>query len=283
VTALILRMTEDLQIRNYTPATIRRYVDAVTHVSKHFELPPDKLTPELVRQYLVNLIQKKKSVSTLKQVVCGVRFFFRQTLGRDFPTHLVPFPRSEARRPEILSREEVAALVNATANLKHFTLLATTYGLGVRVAELTRLCVADIDRARLVIRVVQGKGRKDRDLPLSKDLLVLFEKYWRAYRPQKWLFPGQPSDRPLSKDAVEKVCEQACKRAGLRKHTTPHSLRHAFATHLLEAGVSLGVVQQLLGHNSLRTTQRYVHATPDALQAVRTYVDGFLTFLNPTI
>jgi Site-specific recombinase XerD len=143
--------------------------------------------------------------------------------------------------------------------------------------------VTDIDRARMIIRVLQAKGHKDREVPLSKDLLELLEKYWRAYRPQKWLFPGQPSDKPISKDAVEKVCEQACKRSRLTKHVTPHSLRHAFATHLLEAGVGLGVVQRLLGHNSLRTTQRYIHVTPEALQAVRTYIDGFLTFLNPSI
>jgi site-specific recombinase XerD len=276
-------MTEDLRIRNYAPKTIERYVAALAQVSRHYKLSPDLLTPELVRKYLVGLVQKKVSVSSLKMVVCAVRFFFRQTLGRDFPTHLIPFPRSEVRVPAILTREEVVGLVNATNNLKHFALLATTYGTGVRVSELTRFQVTDIDRARLVIRVLQAKGHKDREVPLSKDLLELLEKYWRAYRPQKWLFPGQPSDRPLSKDAVEKVCEQACRRSGLAKRATPHSLRHAFATHLLEAGVSLGVVQRLLGHNSLRTTQRYIHVTPDALQAVRTYVDGFLTFLNPSI
>lgn len=283
MTDLSLRMTEDLRIRNYAQTTIKRYVEAVTQVAKHYNVSLDQLTPELVRKYLLKLVNEKKSVSLLKQVVCAIRFFFRQTLGRDFPTHLIPFPRSETRLPAILSRDEVIALVNAATNLKHFTMLATTYGIGVRVSELTRLQVADIDSARLVIRVLQAKGHKDRELPLSKDLLELLRKYWRAHRPQKWLFPGQRANQPITKDSVEKVCELACKRSGLTKHVTPHSLRHAFATHLIEAGVSLAVVQQLLGHNSLRTTQRYVHVTPDALQAVRTYVDGFLTFLNPTL
>ena len=282
VIVLLQRMTEDLQIRKYSPKTVKRYVEAVAQVSKYLNVPPDKFTPELVRKYLVGLVAKDRSASLLKQVVCAVRFFFRNTLGQDFPQHLIPFPRSETRIPAILSRTEVVALVNATVNLKHLTMLATTYSTGVRVSELTHLQVTDIDSPRMLIRVVQAKGKKDREVPLSKDLLDLLRKYWRAYRPSKWLFPGQPSDRPITKDSVERICDRARKKAGLTKHTTPHGLRHAFATHLVEAGVSLMVVQQLLGHSSPRTTQRYVHVTPEAQQAVRAYVDGFLTFLKPS-
>ncbi len=282
MTVLRRRMTEDLAIRNYAAATIRRYIEAVAQLARHYNRSPDLLTTEDVRAFLVALVERGVSTSLLKQIVCAVRFLFRVTLGRDFPTRLIPFPRSERRLPVILSRAEVVALLRAVTNLKHRALLTTAYATGVRVSELARIQVTDIDRQRMILRVRQGKGRKDREAPLPQELLDLLRTYWLADRPRPWLFPGQRSDRPISKDAVEKICQGACAKAGLTKRATPHSFRHAIATHLIEDGISIRAVQELLGHKSLRTTQQYMHLTPQATQAVRSSLDGLLAFLKPS-
>lgn len=274
------RMIEDLQIRKYSPRTVRRYVEVVAQIARHYNRSPDLLTPEDVRKYLVFQVSREVSVSLLKQIVCGLRFLFRATLGRDFPTHLIPFPRQEHRIPVILSPSEVASLILAVTNLKHRALLATAYGTGARVTELTHLKVTDIDSKRMVVSIRQGKGHMDREVPLPPLLLELLRKYWKKYRPQTWLFPGLRPDRPISKDAVEKACGAACRRADLKKHATPHSLRHAFATHLLEAGESIRVVQELLGHKSVRTTQGYTHVTPEARNSVRDTVNSLPAFQN---
>lgn len=280
MTPLRQRMIQDLKIRKYSPRTIRRYVEVVAQVARHYNRSPDLITPEDVRAYLVSLVEEEASVSQLKQVVCAFRFLFRATLGRDFPTHLIPFPREENKIPVILSVNEVAALVLAPTNLKHRTLLATGYGTGARVSELAHLKVKDIDSQRMFVYIRQGKGRKDREIPLAPPLLDLLRTYWRKYRPSDWLFPGGRPDEPISKDTIEKVCAIACSRAGLTKHTTPHSLRHAFATHLMDVGVPMRVIQELLGHKSLRTTARYAHLTPEANQLVREKVSSLPAFIN---
>jgi site-specific recombinase XerD len=273
-------MTDDLEIRKYAPPTVRRYLGVVAQLARHYKRSPDQLTPEDVRKYLILLVGRKASTSLLKQVVCAVRFLFRVTLGRDFPTRLIPFPRTQRRLPVILTRENVVALLTALTNLKHRALLTTAYATGARVSELAHLQVTDIDSERMVVRFRQGKGGKDREVPMPEELLELLREYWKAYRPRPWLFPGQQADRPISKDAVEKACEKACRKARLTKHATPHSLRHAFATHLLEAGESLRAVQEFLGHNSLRTTQRYTHVTPEAVHAVRRRLGNLLGVLQ---
>jgi integrase/recombinase XerD len=273
-------MTEDLQIRNYSPRTVSRYIEVVAQIARHYNRSPDRLTPEDVRKYLVLQVSRNVSVSLLKQIVCGVRFLFRATLGRDFPTHLIPFPRKEQRLPVILSRKEVASLFSVVTNLKHRALLATAYGTGARVSELIHLKVTDIDSQRMVVCIRQGKGQKDREVPLAPRLLELLRAYWKKYHPRLWLFPGVRPDRPISKDAVQRTCKKACRRAGLNKHATPHSLRHAFATHTVEDGASLRVLQELLGHKSGRTTQRYTHVTQEALGSVRDTVNNLPAFLN---
>lgn len=274
------RMIEDLRIRNYSARTIRRYVEVVAHLSRYFKRSPDRLTPEDVRKYLVFQVSRKVSVSLLKQIVCATRFLFRFTLGRQFPTHLIPFPRDERRIPVILTADEVAALVRGAVNLKHRAVLATLYGTGVRLTELTLLKIEDIDSKRMVITVRQGKGRKDREVPLPPRLLDLLRTYWRKYRPKVWLFPGQKADQPISRSTVQEACATARLRAGLKKHATPHSLRHAFATHLLESGKSLAAVQEFLGHARLRTTQLYAHVTPDAVEAARKAIDAQPAFAD---
>lgn len=280
MTPLRQRMIQDLKIRKYSPRTIRRYVEVVAQVARHYHRSPDLLTPEDIRTYLISLVEEEASVSQLKQVVCGFRFLFRATLGLEFPTHLIPFPREEYKIPVILTVNEVASLVLAPANLKHRTILATAYGTGARVSELAHLRVQDIDSQRMIASIRQGKGRKDREIPLAPPLLELLRTYWRKYRPSGWLFPGGRSGHAISKDSIEKVCAEACAKAGLSKHATPHSLRHAFATHLLEAGVHIRVIQELLGHKSLRTTARYAHLTPEAVQFVREKLAALPAFIS---
>ena len=274
MTVLRRRMLEDLAIRKYSPATIQRYIEVVAKIAKHYSRSPDRLNFGEIRAYLVFLVQQQKaSRSLLRQVVCSLRFLFRVTLGRRFSVRHLPFPRGQRRLPVILSREEVAALLGAITNLKHRALLCTAYATGLRVSELAHLRITDIDPGRRVIHLRLGKGQKDRDLPLSGGLLELLRTYWRAFRPKTWLFPGQSPERPISKDSIEKVCTRARERAGLTKHATPHSLRHAFATHLLEDGYDIRIVQELLGHGSVRTTQLYTHVTVDVLRSVRSPFD----------
>ena len=277
---LRLRMMQDLEIRKYSPRTVDRYIQVVARIAKFYNLHPARLSHEQIRDYLIHLAVKLgRSRSLIRQVVCALRFFFTKTLKRSvsFAVDNLPFPRKERRLPVVLSRAEVAALIAATRNLKHRAMLSTTYSTGVRVSELARLGVADIDSQRMVIHVRCGKGAVDRDVQLSPALLTLLRSYWREYKPKDWLFPGQDQSRPISKDTVEKVCGKARARAGLTKRATPHSLRHAFATHNLEIGVGLRVVQFLLGHRSLRTTQLYTHVTSEILAKVPHLLDHLPT------
>jgi site-specific recombinase XerD len=256
-------MLEDLQIRQYSPTTIRIYLHAVAEFAQHFGKRPDQLGPEHIRRYQLFLIKEKKiSRFTCIQVVCALRFFYTHTLGRKIAIERIPFPRRERKLPLILSREEVKALLEAPQSLRHRALLAILYSCGLRVAEVTQLKVSDIDSARHVLRVRHGKGRKDRQTLLPAKLLELLRCYWRTRRPAEWLFPGADSTRPISAKAVFLACRQAGQRAGLTKPVHPHSLRHAFATHLLEAGVNLRTIQILLGHANLETTARYLQV-PD--------------------
>lgn len=271
MTELRQRMHQDLKIRNYALTTTQRYIEVVAGIARYYNRSPDQLSSEQIRSYLLYLVEKRKcSQSLLKQVVCALRFLFTTTLRRDanFTLEDLPYPRKERRLPVILSRDEVAALIGATLNLKHRALLATAYDTGVRVSELAHLRVIDIDSPRMIVHIRQGKGHADRDVPLSPKLLELLRLYWKKYHPKVWLFPGQNPARPTVRDTIEKVCHQARQRCGLTKHATPHSLRHAFATHLMEAGVSIRVIQMLLGHHSVRTTQIYTHLTQEVRATV---------------
>lgn len=268
MTELRQRVIEDLRIRKYADTTIERYVDVLEKIARHFRRSPDLLSLEDVRSYLVFLVETKNaSFSLLKQVVCALRFLNRVTLGREFPCRCIPFPRKRRTLPIILSCDEVARLLAATRNLKHLALLSTAYETGVRVSELTRLKLTDVDSARMVLHVRQGKGHKDRDVKLSQELLDLLRAYWLEYRPREWLFPGQHPHQHISKDSIQKVCQVARLRAGLTKRATPHSLRHAFATHSLELGVSPRLLQEDMGHECQRTLSTYTHVTNQARQA----------------
>ncbi len=268
-------MLEDLQIRHYSPITIRVYLHAVAEFARHFETSPDRLRAEHIRQYQLFLIQEKKaSQSTLVQTVCALRFLYTHTLHQKISVERIPFPRREKKLPLILSREEVKALLEASKSLRHRTLLAILYGCGLRVSEVIQLRVSDIDSARSVVHVRHGKGGKDRQTLLPTKLLDLLRCYWRSYKPIGWLFPSADSMRPISPKAVFLACRQAARIAGISKPVHPHSLRHAFATHLLEAGVNLRTIQLLLGHANLETTARYLHVADVAVRSTTSPLDS---------
>ena len=259
MTLLRQRMLEDLQIRHYSPTTIRLYLYAIREFAKHFGKPPDQLGAEHIRQYQLFLIKDKQaSQSTCIQLVCALRFFYTHTLNHKIEIERIPFPRRERKLPLILSREEVQALLEAPRDLRHRAMLAILYGSGLRVSEVARLKVADIDSARNVLWVRSGKGRKDRQALLPPKLRELLRCYWRTRRPTDWLFPGADPSQPISVKTIFRACRQAARSAGIAKSVHPHLLRHAFATHLLEAGVNLRTIQILLGHANLETTARYL-------------------------
>jgi site-specific recombinase XerD len=261
-------MIEDLRLRNYSPKTIRTYVICVAKFAQYFGRSPDKLGPSEVHAYQLYLRDKKKvSWSHFNQVVCALRFFYTTTLKRDWVVEHVAFAKVPKRLPEVLSPEEVRRLLEAVGNLKHRTILSTVYAGGLRVSEVAKLKITDIDSQRMMIRIEQGKGQKDRYVPLSPRLLWLLREYWIAYRPVGYLFPGAQPERPLHETSIQKACVQARYKAGLKKKISVHTLRHCYATHLLENQVDLRTIQELLGHRSLRTTSGYTRVTLKKLQA----------------
>jgi site-specific recombinase XerD len=252
-------MLEDLQIRHYSPTTIRLYLYAIREFAKHFGKSPDQLGAEHIRRYQLFLTKEKKvSTSTYVQMICALRFLYTHTLHRKVAIERIPFPRRERKLPLILSRDEVKAVLEAPPDLRHRAMLAILYGSGLRVSEVTRLKVADIDSARNVLWVRSGKGRKDRQGLLPPKLRELLRCYWRSRRPTDWLFPGARPGQPISVKVIFMACRKAGRAAGIAKSVHPHLMRHAFATHLLEAGTNLRTIQILLGHANLETTARYL-------------------------
>ncbi len=244
MTPLRQRMLEDLQIRHYSPTTIRLYLYAVRAFAKHFGKPPDQLGAEHIRRYQLFLTKEKKvSTSTYVMMICGLRFFYTHTLHRKVAIDRIPFPRRERKLPVILSPDEVKALLEAPSDLRDRAMLAILYGSGLRVSEVTRLKVADIDSARNVLWVRFGKGRKDRQALLPPKLRELLRCYWRTRKPKDWLFPGARPGQPIAVKTIFRACRKAARSAGITKSIHPHLFRHAFATHLLEAGVNLCTIQ----------------------------------------
>src|SRR5215468_3725485 len=250
MTPLRQRMLEDMQIRNYSPHTIDGYLRYAAQFAKHFHTSPDHLGPEEIRTYQLHLLQQHVSKSIFIQTVCALRFLYETTLGRPWMVDYIPYPKKPKTLPVILSRDEGKALLLAPRHLKHRAILATLYATGVRVSELCQLQGTDIDSHRMVIQVRQGKGKRDRLVMFSPDLLPLLRRYWKLYRLRSWLFPGFRVTEPITRMGVAHICHQAGRMAKLTKTIYPHLLRHSFATHLLEAGVDLRRIQLLLGHAS---------------------------------
>jgi integrase/recombinase XerD len=268
------RMIEEMKLRNFSPATQKSYLYAVTRLTKHYRRAPDQLDKEQIRSYLVHLtVEKKLSPNTMTGQISGLRFFYNKTLGWD-ETKLFIAPRKKSSPlPEVFSPSEVVRLIDAARGLKQRVLLMTAYSAGLRVGELVNLKIADIDPARMTLRVKQGKGGKDRYGVLSQHLLTALREYWKRYRPSIWLFPNRAKDGPLSRGEAWHIFNQAKKRAGLKKGRGIHTLRACFATHLLEAGIDLRSIQFLLGHSSILSTQRYLRLQPQNMGSTTSPLD----------
>ena len=273
MTRLRKMMLEELQRRNYAQTTVEAYTLALRQFAEYFHRPPDQLGPEHIREFQLHLLRDRKlAPATVKQRMAAVQFFFAQTLKRPYLRQDFPYPKVPRRLPVVLSQDEVAKLINAASNLAHRAMLMTLYSTGLRRSEVARLKVNDIDSQRMVIHVRQGKGRKDRDVPLSPKLLATLREYWRWKRPSTYLFPSGITNRdkggPITGKALWHACHNAIHRAGIRKKVGPHSLRHSYATHLLEAGADLRTIQLLLGHADIKHTTVYLHLSQRHLHAV---------------
>jgi integrase/recombinase XerD len=274
MTPLRRRMIEDMTLRNFTQQTIDTYVQCIARFARYFKSSPEHRSPEDVRAYLVHLVQERRvSLSYYKQTRSALRFLYRVSLGRNDVLDAIPALKEPRTLPVVLSPDEVARFFAAIRNIKHRAILMTAYAAGLRVSEVTQLQATDIDSQRMVIRVRQGKGRKDRYVMLSPRLLEALRAYWKAVRPQGVLFPGAIPGQPITTGSINKVCQRARKSAGLDKKITAHTMRHSFATHLLEAGTDLRTIQVLLGHSSFSTTARYVHVATASLPSIKSPLD----------
>lgn len=252
-------MDRDLQIRGYSPSTREAYLRSVRDFARYWNRAPDQLTLEQVNQYQHHLVQRKVSWACFNQAAAALRFFYRVTLNKEWDVRRIPYQKTGRRLPQILSEQELVTLFGAVQNIKHRAILMTLYAGGLRVSEAAHLRVADIDSQRMVVRIDQGKGRKDRYVPLSKKLLTILREHWLVERPPTWLFQGQDPETPLTRGSIDKIFRKAKTAARIAKRVSAHSLRHSYATHLLERGVNIRVIQQLLGHRSLRSTEIYTH------------------------
>jgi site-specific recombinase XerD len=269
-------MLDDMRIRNFSPHTMDGYIRYVAQFAQHFRKSPDLLELEHVREYQLFLLEKKRVAwSTFKVAVCALNFFYKVTLRREWNRDRIPYAKKQKELPVILSVEEIAAFFAAIENRKHWMIFTLMYATGLRISEALNLVPADIDSKRMVIRVRQGKGKKDRYVPLTATLLSSLREYWKAYRPATWLFAGRKPGKPLTDAAIQRLCPTLRKRAGTKKEVTAHTMRHSFATHLLEAGTDLRTIQLLLGHRSLNTTAIYLHVATRAPQVTDKLADLF--------
>jgi integrase/recombinase XerD len=273
MTPLRQRFIDDLRLRNYARRTIDTYVSRIAHFAKHFGRSPEVLGPEDVRAFQLHLLERRLSWSSFNQAVCALRFLYGTTLGRPEQLPLIPYGKRPKTLPSVLSQQEVLRLLEAATEPRDRALLQVAYGCGLRLSELVHLQIGDIDSARMVIHVRQGKGQKDRLVPLAPRLLDELRAYWRACRPRTWLFPGPKPDRPLTGSGVQRRFHRARHRAGLSKRCSMHTLRHSYATHLLEAGVDVLTLKALLGHTSLQTTAHYLHVSSQRLQQAPSLLD----------
>ena len=268
MTALRQRMVDDLRVRNRSAHTIRIYTDCIANFARHFGKSPELLGPEEIRQYQVYLVNERRASSSyLTQMVCALRFLYCVALQRDWAITRIPYPKQPRRLPIVLSQSEVKQLFDSIRNLKYRALLMTAYAGGLRTSEVIRLRLTDIYSERMVIRIHQGKGLKDRYVMLAPTLLKVLREYWLQERPTTWLFPGQDGKQPITAHRVAEMCRRLGREAGVKKPVTVRALRHSFATHLLEAGQNVRVIQMLLGHRSLRTTQQYTYVSSATVRA----------------
>lgn len=273
ISPLRRRMIDDMTIRNLSPATQRSYLHAVTKFSRYFGRSPDRLGLEDVRAFQVHLVSSGLSWPALNQTVCALRFFFGVTLGHAAIPERIAYARTPAKLPTILNGDEIVRFLEAVPSLRTRTALTTAYAAGLRASEAVHLKVRDIDGERGVIRIEHGKGGKGRNVMLSAQLLNILRVYWRLARPQVWLFPGRDETKPIDVQVLYSACRSACAAAGIDKRVTVHTLRHSFATHLLESGTDIRIIQVLLGHNNLSTTARYTKVSNTLIRSTTSPLD----------
>lgn len=277
MTHLRKQMLDELQRRDYSQGTIRSYITVVRQFADYFHRRPDLLGPQEILEFQLHLLQTKKvEPMTAKQRATALRFFYTKVLKRPYMLEHIPIPRVPHKLPTVMSQEEVARLIDSAVSLRDRAMLMTLYSTGARRTEVSRLQITDIDKERMVVHIRQGKRRRDRDVPLSSTLYQTLREYWRIERPRPYLFPGQGkrSHLPVSDKVVWYACRQAAQRAGIKKPIHPHTLRHSFATHLLEAGADLRTIQVLLGHAHLRDTVLYLHLSKKHLETTRNPLDA---------
>ena len=268
------QMKRDLELRNFSPHTRRTYLACVRRFALYFHRSPEELGDPEIREYLHYLIKERKiSQGAVTQAYGALKFFYEATLKRDWEGFRIPKGKMGRRLPTVLSQQEVEALFGAIKNLKHRAILMTIYSAGLRISEALHLKLSDIDSQRMTIRVSHGKGNKDRYTLLGKRNLDILREYWKKYRPRDWLFCNPSRKRPLSTNAVRRVFYKALRQAGIKKHAIVHTLRHSFATHLLEAGTDLYHIQHLLGHTNPKTTAVYLHLSRKELTKVTSPLD----------
>lgn len=276
MTPLRRRMIDDMTLRNLSPHTVEAYVRAVAQFAQHFGRSPEQLSGEDARRYLLHLVQDQHaSWSRYNIARCGLQFFFQVTLGRDDERfEKLPCARQPKRLPTVLSADELRRLFDLARDVKHKALLMTLYGAGLRISEALALKPADIDGRRMLIHVRLGKGAKDRMVKLSAQLLAVLRDYWRARRPVNWLFPqAKNPQRPMDSSDAWRMVHRTARRAGITRNISPHTLRHSYATHLLDAGTDLRTIQLLLGHRNLKTTSLYMHVSQARLDAAASPLD----------
>ncbi len=267
-------MEQALALRGMAPKTCSAYLSWVRRLVRFCRVVPDQLTTDQVRAFLLHLTQERKlSFSTFNQALNAARFFFLEVLKRPFVVEGLRYQKAPRRLPVVLNDEEVSRLLAAAVSLRDRALLETAYATGMRVSEVTRLLITDLDSERMAIRVEQGKGRKDRYVMLSQSLLETLRAYWRESKPKLFLFPGVGGKKPLCVSAAQKAFDRARLQAGIRKPVSFHTLRHSFATHLIESGTSVRTIQALLGHRSLQTTERYTHLAQNYLHQTTSPLD----------
>jgi integrase/recombinase XerD len=277
MTTLRQRMLDDMRVRNFSPRTQQIYISLVAQFARHFRRSPELLGPEEVRAFQIHLVEKQRSRSLLIQTVAALRFFYQVSLGKQWPLQAIPYPKRERKLPVVLSPGEVARFFRAVENPRCQALLMTAYAAGLRISEVIGLTASDIDSERMLIHVRQGKGRKDRYVMLSTRLLTVLRRYWKSQRVgasrSALLFTSKKSEKPPCPRTIQRACRQAARKAQLPKRVTVHTLRHSFATHLLEAGSNIRTVQILLGHRSLNSTSRYTHISTNTLQGTQSPLD----------
>jgi integrase/recombinase XerD len=275
------RMIEDMTIRNLSPATQRSYLHAVSKFSQYFGRSPARLGLEDVRAYQVHLASKGVAWGSLNQVVCALRFFYGVTLGQATIPERIAYAREPRKLPTVLGADEVVRFLESVSSLKARVALTTAYAAGLRVSEVAALKVCDIDSGRMVMRIEHGKGGKERYGMLSAPLLGILRSYWRLTRPPLYLFPGRTSDKPIEPTVLHAACRSAAAAAGLDKRVSVHVLRHSFATHLLESGVDIRIIQVLLGHENLSTTARYTRVSTQLIGNTRSPLDRLSLNVTP--